>query len=193
MARCPRRASLLQNACALLPTSLNAAVERDADLREIPAQSVPRASLDLAHTTIRSHRSEVRTPFAEAPTVMWEMAGEDRPMPPADALGIDASRGAPECPPCISQHAGESSPRARQVCSGERPRAWKNRDSSRSRKRPVGCTHRGCQRHRTLGQITATHARGYASSRPQTTVMGDTGLEGGPGGVVACCEACRRL
>src|SRR5580704_18843686 len=79
-------ASLLQNTSIQLSKSLNAAIERGADLREILAQSVGRASLDLAHTTVRCHHSEVRGLLAKVPAVVREMAGEDRPMPPADSL-----------------------------------------------------------------------------------------------------------
>jgi hypothetical protein len=60
--------------------------ECGADLREVPVQSVGRASLDLAHPTICGHYPEICALLAKVPTVVGKMASEDRPMPPTDSL-----------------------------------------------------------------------------------------------------------
>ncbi len=86
---------LLSDFDAPLIESSNAAVERGTDLREIAAQGVGRAPLDLTHSaTIRDHPEECAL-STEAPAIVREVAGEDRTMPPPDALGIDLQSTSP--------------------------------------------------------------------------------------------------
>jgi len=80
-----------------LPIELSSAgVERCTNLREILAQDVGWAALDLTHPTTIRHYTEERPLSTEAPAIVREVAGEDRPMPPADALRVHLQSTSPE-------------------------------------------------------------------------------------------------
>jgi hypothetical protein len=87
---------LLSDPDAPLIELSRAAVERGAHLREITYQGVRCSALDLAHPATIRHHPEERALSTEAPAIVWEVAGEDRPMPPTNALSIQFQPTPPE-------------------------------------------------------------------------------------------------
>jgi hypothetical protein len=87
---------LLSESGALLIESSSAIVERGTYLREIAEQRVGWAALDLPQPATIRHHTEERALSTEAPAIVRELAGEDRPMPPANALSIQLQPNPPE-------------------------------------------------------------------------------------------------
>jgi len=63
--------------------------------------------LELPQPAAWHLHAEIRELSAKGPAIVREMAGEDRPMPPADSLRLDMQWSAPERPLRIVQHAAE--------------------------------------------------------------------------------------
>lgn len=92
----------------------SAAVELGTHLSEITEQGVGCSALDLAHPATIRHHTEERALSTEAPAIAREVASEDRPMPPANALSIHLQPTPPECSLGVhkdtSQFVAESPP-----------------------------------------------------------------------------------
>src|SRR5689334_22229531 len=82
-------------------------VERRADSLELTTDRLGCRALQLAHAAIWGHHAEEGPVAAEASTVVRKVVGEDRSVPPADALRVHLQRSTPECSLRIAQDAGQ--------------------------------------------------------------------------------------
>jgi len=82
-------------------------VEGRADCLEFTIDRLGGRALQLPHPAIWDHHAEECPVAAEAPSVMRKVAGEDRSVPPSDALWVHPQRGSPERSLRVIEDAGE--------------------------------------------------------------------------------------
>src|ERR1700691_327129 len=105
---CCCRSRVVEDASVCSRTkALSASVELPTNCREFAADALRRDAFKLAHPVVGQHHAEEGPLTAEVSAVMWEVASEDRSVPPPHALGIHAQRGSPERSLRVVQDTGE--------------------------------------------------------------------------------------